>query len=189
MWCTFQLQKILWFVKFCYPLLSAPLCHHSPWGTETINYYTDSLSHSKCLLVNSLVWRANPRAASVWGFSFCPDTGRDVWLFRLSHVTSGSSHEKIFFKVWKSFFFLTFIYQRKTWPLIYSLSWRTRNRTSERSERVSFMIQKRVWKYCTKPFPCGIGFITYLDLNSCSTSLMTNFKAHNPPHLYVSHNE
>lgn len=126
------------------------------------NNYIGSLSHSKCLLVKSLVWHANQRAASVWDFSFFPDTGRDVWLFRLSHVISGSSHEKKNFSKCENRFFLTFIYQRKTWPLIYSLSWRIRNRTSERSEQVSFLIQKRVWKYCTKPFPCGIGFIIYI---------------------------
>ena len=38
--------------------------------------------------------------------------------------------------------------------------WRIRNRTSERSERVRFLIQKqRVGKYRTKHFPCGILFI------------------------------
>ena len=38
-----------------------------------------------------------------------------------------------------------------------------RNRTSERSERVRFLIQKqRVRKYCTKHFPCGIVFIIYI---------------------------
>ena len=38
--------------------------------------------------------------------------------------------------------------------------WRIRNRTSERSERVRFLIQKqRVRKYRTKHFPCGIVFI------------------------------
>ena len=40
--------------------------------------------------------------------------------------------------------------------------WRVRNRTSERSERVRFLIQKRVHKYCTKHFPCGIVFIIYI---------------------------
>ena len=41
--------------------------------------------------------------------------------------------------------------------------WRIRNRTSERSERVRFLIQKqRVRKYHTKHFPCGIVFIIYL---------------------------
>ena len=41
--------------------------------------------------------------------------------------------------------------------------WRIRNRTSERSERVRFLIQKqRVRKYCTKHFPCGIVFIIYI---------------------------
>ena len=38
--------------------------------------------------------------------------------------------------------------------------WRIRNRTSERSEQVRFLIQKqRVRKYRTKHFPCGIVFI------------------------------
>ena len=38
-----------------------------------------------------------------------------------------------------------------------------RNRTSERSERVRFLIQKqRVRKYRTKHFPCGIVFIIYI---------------------------
>ena len=41
--------------------------------------------------------------------------------------------------------------------------WRIRNRKSERSERVRFLIQKqRVRKYRTKHFPCGIVFITYI---------------------------
>ena len=40
---------------------------------------------------------------------------------------------------------------------------RIRNRTSERSERVRFLIQKqRVRKYRTKYFPCGIVFIIYI---------------------------
>ena len=40
---------------------------------------------------------------------------------------------------------------------------RIRNRTSERSERVRFLIQKqRVCKYRTKHFPCGIVFIIYI---------------------------
>ena len=40
--------------------------------------------------------------------------------------------------------------------------WRIRNRTSERSERVRFLIQKqRVRKYRTKHFPSGIVFIIY----------------------------
>ena len=38
-----------------------------------------------------------------------------------------------------------------------------RNRTSERSERVRFLIQKqRVGKYRTKHFTCGIVFIIYV---------------------------
>ena len=38
--------------------------------------------------------------------------------------------------------------------------WRIKNRTSERSERVTFLIQKqRVRKYRTKHFPFGIVFI------------------------------
>ena len=41
--------------------------------------------------------------------------------------------------------------------------WRIRNRTSERSERVRFLIQKqRVCKYRTKHFPCCIVFIIYI---------------------------
>ena len=40
--------------------------------------------------------------------------------------------------------------------------WRIRNRTSERSERVRFLIQKQVRKYRTKHFPCGIVFIIYI---------------------------
>ena len=41
--------------------------------------------------------------------------------------------------------------------------WRIRNRTSERSERVRFLIQKqRVRKYRTKHFPCGIVFIIHI---------------------------
>ena len=40
--------------------------------------------------------------------------------------------------------------------------WRIRDRTSERSERVRFLIQKRVRKYRTKHFPCGIVFIIYI---------------------------
>ena len=41
--------------------------------------------------------------------------------------------------------------------------WRIRNRTSERSERVRFLMQKqRVRKYRTKHFPCGIVFIIYM---------------------------
>ena len=41
--------------------------------------------------------------------------------------------------------------------------WRIRNRTSERSERVRFLIQKqRARKYRTKHFPCGIVFIIYI---------------------------
>ena len=41
--------------------------------------------------------------------------------------------------------------------------WRIRNRTSERSEQVRFLIQKqRVRKYRTKHFPCGIVFILYV---------------------------
>ena len=40
---------------------------------------------------------------------------------------------------------------------------RIRNRTSERSERVRFLIQKqRVRKYRTKHFPCGIVFIIHI---------------------------
>ena len=45
--------------------------------------------------------------------------------------------------------------------------WRIRNRTSERSERVRFLIQKqRVRKYRTKHFPCGIVFIIYIRRHS-----------------------
>ena len=41
--------------------------------------------------------------------------------------------------------------------------WRIRNRTSEGSERVRFLIQKqRVRKYRTKHFPRGIVFIIYI---------------------------
>ena len=41
--------------------------------------------------------------------------------------------------------------------------WRIRNRRSERSERVRFLIQKqRMRKYRTKHFPCGIVFILYI---------------------------
>ena len=41
--------------------------------------------------------------------------------------------------------------------------WRIRNRTSKRSERVRFLIQKqRVGKYRTKHFPCSIVFIIYI---------------------------
>ena len=41
--------------------------------------------------------------------------------------------------------------------------WRIRKRTSERSERVSLLIQKqRVRKYRTKHFPCCNSFILYL---------------------------
>ena len=41
--------------------------------------------------------------------------------------------------------------------------WRIRNRTSERSEQVRFLIQKqRGHKYRTKHFPCGIVFIIYI---------------------------
>ena len=41
--------------------------------------------------------------------------------------------------------------------------WRIRNRTSERSERVRFLIQKqRVREYRSKHFPCGIVFIVYI---------------------------
>ena len=41
--------------------------------------------------------------------------------------------------------------------------WRIRKRTSERSERVSFLVQKqRVRKYRTKHFPCCNLFISYL---------------------------
>ena len=41
--------------------------------------------------------------------------------------------------------------------------WRIRNRTSECSERVRFLIQKqRVRKHRTKHFPCGIVFIIYI---------------------------
>ena len=41
--------------------------------------------------------------------------------------------------------------------------WRFTNRTSERSERVRFLIQKQqVRKYRTKHFPCGIVFIIYI---------------------------
>ena len=47
--------------------------------------------------------------------------------------------------------------------------WRIRNRTSERSERVRFLIQKqRVRKYRTKHFPCGIVFIIYILRHSSS---------------------
>ena len=41
--------------------------------------------------------------------------------------------------------------------------WHIRNRTSERSERLKFLIQKqRVRKYRTKHFSCGIVFIIYI---------------------------
>ena len=41
--------------------------------------------------------------------------------------------------------------------------WRIRNGTSERSERVRFLIQKqRVRKYRTEHFPCGFVFIIYV---------------------------
>ena len=41
--------------------------------------------------------------------------------------------------------------------------WRIRNRTSERNERVRFLIQnQRVRKYRIKHFPCGIVFIIYM---------------------------
>ena len=43
-----------------------------------------------------------------------------------------------------------------------TIFWRIRNRTSERSERVRFLVQKRrVRMYQTKHFPCGIVFIIY----------------------------
>ena len=46
---------------------------------------------------------------------------------------------------------------------LHTSCWRIRNRTSERSERVRFLIQKqRVRKYRTKHFPCGIVFIIYI---------------------------
>ena len=40
--------------------------------------------------------------------------------------------------------------------------WRIRKRKSERSERVRFLIQKRVRKYRIKHFPCCNLFILYL---------------------------
>ena len=45
--------------------------------------------------------------------------------------------------------------------------WRIRNWTSERSERVRFLIQKqRLRQYRTKHFPCGIVFIiSYWDIH------------------------
>ena len=46
---------------------------------------------------------------------------------------------------------------------LHTSCWRIRNRTSERSERVRFLIQKqRVGKYRTKHFTCGIVFIIYV---------------------------
>ena len=44
-----------------------------------------------------------------------------------------------------------------------SSCWRISNRTSERSERVRFLIQKqRVRIYGTKHFPCGIVLVIYI---------------------------
>ena len=44
--------------------------------------------------------------------------------------------------------------------------WGIRNQTSERSERVRFLIQKQqVRKYSTKHFPCGIVFIIDWDIH------------------------
>ena len=40
--------------------------------------------------------------------------------------------------------------------------WHIRNRSSEHSKQVIFLIQKRVRKYRTKHFPCGIVFIIYI---------------------------
>ena len=57
--------------------------------------------------------------------------------------------------------------------------WRIRNRTSERSERVRFLIQKqRVRKYRTKHFPCGIVFIIYILSHSsfCGPFYFKSFK-------------
>ena len=45
--------------------------------------------------------------------------------------------------------------------------WRIRNRTSDRSERVRFLIQKqRVRKYRTKHFPCVIHTETFIILEA-----------------------
>ena len=57
--------------------------------------------------------------------------------------------------------------------------WRIRKRTSERSKRVSFLIQKqRVRKYRTKHFPCCKLFILYLlgffNLNQFSPFIRQN---------------
>ena len=60
-----------------------------------------------------------------------------------------------------------------------------RNRTSQRSERVRFLIQKRVGKYRTKHFTCGIVFIVYILRHSSfwglfilNLSKMLKFAAH-----------
>ena len=45
---------------------------------------------------------------------------------------------------------------------LHTICWRIRTRTSERNERMRFLIQKRVGKYRTKHFTCGIVFIIYI---------------------------
>ena len=50
---------------------------------------------------------------------------------------------------------------------LHTSCWYIRNRTSEHSEWVRFLIKKqRVRKYRTKHFPCGIVFIIYILRNS-----------------------
>ena len=56
--------------------------------------------------------------------------------------------------------------------------WRIRNRTSERSQRVRFLIQKqRVRKYRTKHFPRGIVFIIYILRHSSFWQSFYYFKS------------
>ena len=77
-----------------------------------------------------------------------------------SHVIELSAMNIIRFKNWVLNVYREYFMESAGVRYLRTSYWRIRNRTSERSERVRFLIQKqRERKYRTKHFPCGIVFI------------------------------
>ena len=87
---------------------------------------------------------------------------REFWNQRFRKFTNVSINKAKFVNIWCPIYREYFMESAGVRYLRTSC-WRIRNRTSERNERVRFLIQKqRVRKYRTKNFLCGIVFIIYI---------------------------
>ena len=99
-------------------------------------------------------------------FEFCVKACILERLVGVKGATTFTNHRQNFLRqnpIIENLSYKTTSYISHKWRYLRTSCWRIRNRTSERSERVRFLIQKqRVRKYRTKHFPCGIVFIIYI---------------------------